>query len=299
MPDAPAFKSAIDYAALGDRLHAYRIGAALQAEDVAAQLGISRAAVYRMGKGEIVKIDTLERLAELLGTSLASLLGVEVEYYANALGFFERMRQLERSADNIFAHFEPVSLLLASDDYPELLRGMLLEVTARRAGGALTEDEADAIIGVIADRRATFRERRPQVVGLIGMHGLERFLQIGMVGRIRLSEAVRRQRLAAARREIGRLADLMASELLNVRIGLIDDAMPASTFEFFSGPSGKAVAVSPFRLGELPNVRNGIATVTSAPEAIRRYEHLIARLWKSAYKGAAGAAHLHKLLSRL
>jgi hypothetical protein len=91
----------------------------------------------------------------------------------------------------------------------------------------------------------------------------------------------------------------MANEPLNVRIGLIDDAITASTFEFFSGPSGKAVAVSPFRLGELPNVRNGIATVTSAPEAIQRYEHLIARLWKSAYKGATGAAHLHKLLSRL
>jgi hypothetical protein len=191
-----------------------------------------------------------------------------------------------------------VSLLLASDDYPALLRDMLLEVTERRAGGALARDEADAIIGVIEARRAAFRARQPQVLGLVGMHGLERFLQIGMVGRVRLSEPVRRNRLAAARREIARVADLMASEPLDVRIGLIDDAMPASTFEFLSGPGGKSVAVSPFRLGELPNVRNGIATVTSAPEAIRHYEDLIARLWKSAYKGAAGAAHLRKLLEK-
>ncbi|HEX7385976.1 MAG TPA: helix-turn-helix transcriptional regulator [Castellaniella sp.] len=299
MPSADTFHSTIDYAALGERLRAYRIGAALQAEDVADQLGISRAAVYRMEKGEIVKIETLERVAALLRTTLASLLGAQVEYYANALGLFERMRQLEHSADSIFVHFEPVSLLLASDAYPALLREMLMEVTARRAGGAITQDEVDAIIHVIEERRAAFRRRRPQVVGLVGMHGLERFLQIGMVGRVRLSDSVRQNRLAAARREIARVADLMASEPLNVRIGLVDDAMPASTFEFFAGPSGKAVATSPFRLGELPNVRNGIATVTSAPEAIEHYEDLTAKLWKSAYKGAVGAGHLQRLLDRL
>ncbi|CAM5198578.1 hypothetical protein CDEF62S_03516 [Castellaniella defragrans] len=299
MPNDASSHSSIDYVALGERLRAYRFGASLQAEDIAARLGISRAAVYRMEKGEIVKIETLERLAELLETSLASLLGVQVEYYVNALGLFERMRQLERGADRIFVHFEPVSLLLASDDYPQLLREMLLEVTARRAGGVVTQEEADAIIRVIADRRETFRKQQPQVVGLVGMHGLERFLQIGMVGRVRLSEPVRQNRLAAARREIARVAELMASESLNVRIGLVDDAMPASTFEFFSGPAGKAVAVSPFRLGELPNVHNGIATVTSAPEAVRHYEDLTARLWKSAYKGAVGAGHLQKLLEKL
>lgn len=298
MSDAQTFASVIDYAALGDRLHAYRVGAALQAEDVAARLGISRAAVYRMEKGDIVKIDVLERVAALLETSLASLLGVEVEYYANALGLFERMRQLEQTADHIVVHFEPISLLLASDEYPQLLRDMLLEVAARRAGGAIAPHEAEAIICVIDERRATYRRRHPQVVSLVSLHGLERFLQIGMVGRVRLPETVRRNRLAAARREVGRIAELMADEPLNVRIGLVDDAMPASTFECFAGPSGKVVAVSPFRLGELPNVRNGIATVTAAPEAVRSYENLTARLWKSAYKGAAGARLLRRLLGQ-
>lgn len=298
MPDAAAFKSSIDYAALGDRLRAHRVGASLQAEDIAATLGISRAAVYRMEKGEIVKIETLERLADLLGTSLASLLGVEVEYYANALGLFERMRQLERGADRIFVHFEPISLLLTSDDYLENLRDMLLEATPRQVGGVLGSDEVDGLIRLIAERRASFRAHDPHVVSLIGLRGLERFLQIGMVGRVRLSSAVRQHRIEVARREVGRIAELMASEPLNVRIGIIDDAMPASTFEFFSGPERKAVAVSPFRLGELPNVRNGIATVTSAPEAVRRYESLISRLWKGAYKGSVGAAQLKKLLEK-
>jgi transcriptional regulator with XRE-family HTH domain len=109
-----AYKSSIDYMALGNRLRAYRVGASLLAEDVAEKLGISRAVVYRLEKGEIVKIETLERLAALLDTSMASLLGVEVEYYPTALGLFERMRQLEESADRILAHFEPISLLLTT-----------------------------------------------------------------------------------------------------------------------------------------------------------------------------------------
>lgn len=298
MSETRPSRSSIDYAALGDRLRAYRIGASLQAEDIAARLGISRAAVYRMEKGEIVKIDTLERLADLLGTTLASLLGVQVEYYANALGLFERMRQLEHGADRIFVHFEPISLLLTSDDYLENLRDMLLEARPSQVGGVLGSGEVDDLIRLITERRVAFRERGPHVVSLIGLRGLERFLQIGMVGRVRLSGPVRRRRLEIARREVGRIADLMASEPLNVRIGIIDDAMPASTFEFFSGPACKAVAVSPFRLGELPNVRNGIATVTSAPEAVQRYEGLIARLWKGAYKGSTGAGHLVKLLEK-
>jgi len=126
MPEpTAAFPSSIDYAALGDRLRAYRVGASLQAEDVAAQLGVSRVVVYRMEKGAIVKIETLERLAQLLGTTLASLLGVEVEYYSTALGLLERMRQLEQNSDRILAHFEPISLLLTSGDYLTYLRSML------------------------------------------------------------------------------------------------------------------------------------------------------------------------------
>jgi len=298
MRAADEFRSSIDYAALGDRLRAYRVGASLQAEDVAAKLGVSRAAVYRMEKGEIVKIEMLERLADLLGTSLAALLGVRVEYYANALGLFERMRQLEHVSDRIFVHFEPISLLLTSDDYQQHLRDMLLEATPHQVGGALKQSQVDELMDIIARRKASFQARSPHVVSLIGMRGLERFLQIGLVGRMKLPGAVRTHRLQAARREVGRIAELMASEPLNVQIGLVDDAMPASTFEFFSGPHQKIVAVSPFRLGELPNVGNGIATVSAAPEAVRMYESLIARLWKGAYKGRAGARHLKKLLEK-
>ncbi|MFT3719689.1 helix-turn-helix domain-containing protein [Pseudorhodoferax sp.] len=297
--EARAFKSSIDYASLGDRLRAYRIGASLQAEDVAEQLGVSRAVVYRMEKGEIVKIETLERLAQLLETSLASLLGVEVEYYASALGLFERMRQLEESSERILAHFEPISVLLTSDDYLGYLREMLLEASPRTAGKGVKLADVDQMLQIMQERKAFFERRKPHIVSLIGLRELERFVQTGLVGRVGLPEAIRRERVQAARREVGRIADLLDSEPIHVQIGLIDDAMPASTFQLFSGPRHAVLAVSPFRLGELPNVRNGIATITASPEAVRMHEDMVGRLWKSAYKGANGAQVLRRLLAHI
>ena len=61
--------SMIDYVAIGQRLRAYRIAASLKAEDVAEKLKISRAAVYRLEKGELIKVEILDRLASLLETS--------------------------------------------------------------------------------------------------------------------------------------------------------------------------------------------------------------------------------------
>jgi hypothetical protein len=56
------------------------------------------------------------------------------------------------------------------------------------------------------------------------------------------------------------------------------------------------VAVSPFRLGELPNVRLGVATVTAAQEAVDLYQKLAEQMWNRAAKGVSGAALLRKCL---
>jgi transcriptional regulator with XRE-family HTH domain len=199
--DSP--RPAIDYAGLGDRLRAYRIGAGLQADDVAAQLGVSRAVVYRMEKGEIVKIDTLERLAALLGTSMASLLGVETEYYASALALFERMRQLEEKSDRILAHFEPISLLLTSDAYLGHLGQMLYEglpATLLADEATLRRREIARMLEVLQERRRDFALRKPQIVSLVGLRELERFVLTGLVGRVDLPAAVRPARAGGVRR---------------------------------------------------------------------------------------------------
>ena len=296
-PAPPAFVSSINYEELGNRLRAYRIGASLVAEDVAEQLGVSRAVVYRMEQGKIVKIETVERLAQLLGTSMASLLGVEVEYYSTALGFLERMRQIEESAERIVAHFEPISLLLASDEYLDHLRLMLLESLPKDADASLAA-EVDGILTILRERKISFAKRRPNIVSLIGLRELERFLHTGLVGSLDISATVRRQRVDAARQEVLRIAELMEDEPMYVQVGLIDDAMPATSFQLFFAAGSSLLAVSPFRFGELPNVRNGIAMVTASSEPVKMYDEMIDRLWKTAHKGKAGAARLRELLER-
>ena len=296
-PDTPAFVSSINYEELGNRLRAYRIGASLVAEDVAEQLGVSRAVVYRMEQGKIVKIETVERLAQLLGTSMASLLGVEVEYYSTALGFLEHMRQIEESAERIVAHFEPISLLLASDEYLDHLRLMLLESLPKDADASLAA-EVDGILTILRERKISFAKRRPNIVSLVGLRELERFLHTGLVGSLDISATVRRQRVDAARQEVLRIAELMEDEPMYVQVGLIDDAMPATSFQLFFAAGSSLLAVSPFRFGELPNVRNGIAMVTASSEPVKMYDEMIDRLWKTAHKGKAGAARLRELLER-
>ena len=293
--------SSIDYEELGARLRAYRIGASLQAENIADQLGVSRAAIYRLEQGKIVKIETLEKLAQLLGTSIASLLGVEVEYYSTALGFFERLRQVEADAERIVAHFSPISLLLSSEHYLEHLRLMLQEslpVTAEDQDSSHPEAEIAQILDIVHERKNLFEQKRQSIVSLIGLRELERFLQTGMIGRLELDDKVRQQRIQAARNEVQHIADLMEQEPMHIKIALVEDAMPATAFQLLYRANRTMLTVSPFRLGEMPTIRNGVATVTAAQEPVRLYENMVDQLWKAALKGKTGAAQLRKLLKR-
>jgi transcriptional regulator with XRE-family HTH domain len=118
---------AFRYDEIGNRLRAYRLGSGLSADEIAKQLGISRTALYRFEKGELAKIETLERLAELLGVSIPTLLGVGIEYIPSAVSYFERMRQIEETAEHVVVLAGPISFLLASDDFQNTLQDVLTE----------------------------------------------------------------------------------------------------------------------------------------------------------------------------
>src|SRR5438874_11503686 len=117
---------AIRFDDIGNRLKAFRLGTGLSADEIAGRLGISRTALYRFEKGELAKIETLEKLAELLDVSVPTLLGAGVEYIASAAAYFERMRQIEETSEHIIVLAGPISYLLASDAFhptpPEILR---------------------------------------------------------------------------------------------------------------------------------------------------------------------------------
>ncbi len=147
---------AIRFDDIGDRLKAFRLGSGLGADEVAKRIGISRTALYRFEKGELVKIETLERLAELLEVSVPTLLGVGVEYVASAVSYFERMRQIEGSAEHIVVLAGPISYLLASDAFD----GMLAEVLRENIPDKLKDRQralspVDEIMAVQAERKKT------------------------------------------------------------------------------------------------------------------------------------------------
>src|SRR6201987_3335479 len=130
---------------IGNRLKAFRLGSGLSADEIASRLGISRTALYRFEKGELAKIETLEKLAELLGVSVPTLLGVGVEYIASAVAYFERMRQIEETSEHIIVLAGPISYLLASDAFDATLEEVLGEsipevlATLKRALEQITE----------------------------------------------------------------------------------------------------------------------------------------------------------------
>lgn len=284
---------------IGNRLRAYRLGRGLTASAIAEALGISRAAVYRIEAGEVVKVETVERLARVMGTSAASLLGVAVEYYSNAPSYFERMRQLEAESQQVVAHFEPVSYLLTTPAYTTHLRAMLVEsLPPALAQSRRAVAEIDRLIAVLEHRKTLMQSRRFNIVSLITASEIERFLQLGLIGRFDLPAREWERRRTAAREEIANVARLMREEPIGVQIGLVEDTMPNITFQLFRSEARTVLAVSPFRLGEQPNVRVGIASVTAAGEAVTLYERMVADLWKRSLKGASGAALLEKILER-
>lgn len=284
---------------IGERLKAYRLGRGLLAEDVAERLGISRAAVYRIEGGGVVKIETLERLAVLLETTVASLLGAGVEYYSSPVSYFERMRQVEEQADQVVAHFPPLSYLLTSDSYSAHLRQTLVESLPPHVEGGEAIDEIDAIIAILDDRKMARRRRRLSVVNFVNLLEIERWLKLGVVGRFDLPAAELGRRRLAARVEVEHLIGLIESEPMGVQIGLIEEALPNITFQLFRMAEKTLLGLSPFRLGgELPNIRSGIAMLTADEQPVRLYEAIADDLWRRALKGSEAAAMLRAALDR-
>lgn len=288
----------IDYQAIGERLRAFRIGRQLNADQVADQLGISRAAVYRLELGKIVKLETLERLAELLKVSLSSLLGSDTEYFDNALGYFERMRQLEARSSSVISYFDPFSYLLTTPEYSALFQTMLHE--ARPHGFSDAQEAMESqILSILDERKSTFFREKFQVRSIVSLRQIERYLHIGLVGRLDLPPSVRMERALLARKEIENLINIVDSSSDHPSIYLIDEALPSATFQIFEQNTASYVAVSPYRLGELPNLHVGIASVTSSTQAVDMYKNMSRDLLSRACSGRAATLKLQQLLAKL
>ena len=290
---------AIRFDDIGNRLKAFRRGSGLSADEIARRIGISRTALYRFEKGEVVKIETLEKLAELLEVSVPTLLGVGVEYVATAVSFFERVRQIEETSEHIIVLAGPVSFVLASDGFDGRLAEALAEsIPEDFPDRARALDHVTELMDILRQRKAAFRQRRPGVLNLISATEIERFLRDGLVGRLDLPGDVLAQRRRLALDEAEHLATIMEDEPIGVQIGIVPGTLPHAGFQIFRQPDRQILVLSPFRLGEQPNVHAGVAMITSAPEALALHDRMAKDMWHRAVKGAEAAAFMRGLMAK-
>jgi hypothetical protein len=215
------------------------------------------------------------------------------------VSYFERMRQIEETAEHIIVLAGPISYVLSSDAFDRALGDVLCEsvpdgiVNRERAAAQI-----DELMEVLKQRKACYRARQPAIVNLISAAEMERFLRNGLVGRLDLPEALRRERRALARAEAEHFTALMDNEPIGVQIGIVLDTLPHTSFQIFRQPDRQILALSPFRLGEEPNIRVGVAMITSAPEALALHEKMARELWASALKGPAAVRFMRAMMDK-
>ena len=151
---------------------------------------------------------------------------------------------------------------------------------------------------LLKQRKAIYRARQPGIVNLIAAHELDSLLRNGLVGRSDLSEDVRRTRRREACAELAHFAAMMEAEPIGVQLGIVPDTLPHTGFQIFRQPDRHLLVTSPFRLGEQPNVRVGVAMITAAPEALALHQKSAEEMWRRALKGTAAARFMRDLIRR-
>lgn len=282
---------------VAERLRAFRAGSGLSADQLAKRLGISRAALYRLEKGEVVKIETLEKLSKLVGVPMAVLLGVGFECLASPVGYFERLRQLEKRAEHIIALAGSIPFLLASNNYINFLRIVLTESVPTDLPDRETAlGQIDQIISILVQRKEAYHSRRPGIFSLVSSREVKGFAGGGFAAGVSLSSAEFDWRRKLVLAEISHLANVIEEQSIDVQIGVIEESLPNTRFQIFRMSDTKVLSITPFRLSERPNVLAGVAIVTSADEAISLHEKVVQDMWRGALKGAAAAEHLREII---
>jgi transcriptional regulator with XRE-family HTH domain len=283
---------------IGQQLRAYRLESGLRAEEIAARLGVSRAALYRYEKGEVIKLDTIQRLAELLKISPLSLLGIGVEYYSRPIGYFERVRQVEETADQILQVDGPFCYLTSTDAYDAALAAAFDEA-AEQAGGerAGMRANAEQVLGIMMARKRMHAQRRPGIIAMLPAARMRQFLEQGVAGAVPLSDRTRRMCREVAAAEVHHIADMMEAEPMGLQFGLLPAAEPTATFSILRARDRATLAMNPFRPDIPPPAATGVAMITGADEAIVAHQRVAESQWRDAIKGAAGAARVREMLA--
>ena len=281
----------------------------LRAEEIAARLGVSRAALYRYEKGEVIKLDTVKRLAELLKVSPLSLLGIGVEYYSRPVGYFERIRQIEEGADQILQAFGPLCYLTTTDAYDAALAEAMAELASGASPGGssgassgASSDEgtritAEQVMTLLAARKRSYLLRRPSIIAMIASGAVRGFLEQGILPSASLRETTRQRCRLVAASEMERIAEQMETEPMGLQFGLLSSSEPSSAFVILRGRDRATLAVNPFRADSGPVQQTGVAMVTGADEAIGAHQRVAESMWRDAVRGPPAAAAVRALIA--
>lgn len=283
---------------IGQQLRAYRMESGLKAEEISARLGVSRAALYRYEKGEVIKLDTVNRLAELLKISPLTLLGIGVEYYTKPVGYSERLRQIEETSDQILQVFGPICYLITSDQFDSFL-AQIFEENAEAMGAerGMARAAAEQLLGVMVSRKRMYASRKPSIIGILTVSSIQKFLAEGIGGGLAVSERLRQAAREGAKREVEIIANLMESEPIGLQLGLMSNGEPNGPFTLLRSRERAILAINPFNADALPSAQTGVAMITSAEDAVAAHQRVSETAWREALKGAAAAERVRALIT--
>jgi transcriptional regulator with XRE-family HTH domain len=282
---------------IGQQLRAYRMESGLKAEEISARLGVSRAALYRYEKGEVIKLDTVNRLAELLKISPLTLLGIGVEYYTKPVGYMERIRQIEETSDQILQVFGPLVYLITSDNFDTVL-AQIFEENAEASGAELgmARAAAEQLLGVMISRKRMYASRKPSIIGILTLSSIQKFLADGVAGATTISERLRGIAREVAAREMELVANLMESEPIGLQLGLMANGEPNGPFTLLRSRERATLAINPFSADALPATQSGVAMITGAEDAVAAHQRVSESAWREATKGAAAAERVRAMI---
>ena len=283
---------------IGQQLRAYRMESGLKAEEISARLGVSRAALYRYEKGEVIKLDTVNRLAELLKISPLTLLGIGVEYYAKPVGYAERLRQIEETSDQILQVFGPVCYLITSDQYDAMLAQMFEEHAESQGLDRMTaRAAAEQLLSVMISRKRMYASRKPSIIGILTIGSIQKLLVEGIAPSANVSPQLRQAARDVAAREIELVASLMESEPIGLQLGLMAHGEPNGPFTLLRSRERATLAINPFPSDAPPSQQSGVAMITSAEDAVAAHQRVSELSWREAVKGAAAAERVRALVA--
>lgn len=281
---------------IGQQLRAYRMESGLKAEEISARLGVSRAALYRYEKGEVIKLDTVNRLAELLKISPLTLLGIGVEYYAKPVGYAERLRQIEESSDQILQVFGPTCYLITSDQYDSVMAQVFEEHAESQGADRMSaRAAAEQLMSVMIARKRMYATRKPSIIAILTTASIQKFLAEGIAPAAQVSDRLRTAAREAAEREVELVASLMESEPIGLQLGLMAQGEPNGPFTLLRSRERATLAINPFPCDSPPGIQSGVAMITGAEDAVAAHQRVSENTWREAIKGSAGAARVRAL----